>query len=201
MQPSDPELVQLIQRHDSDAFAHFFARHQQAIQRHLDQLVRDAVMAEDLVQEVFLLVWLRAEQWDGRGEVKAWLYRIATNLALNHLRTVRRRPQQTLEAPRRVVQSDDWPSDDESSAPAWLIDAAALEPPSLVEASEQRRLLQRLVAELPEDKQEVFRMVYEGEMDLRSVADHLGIPAGTVKSRLHYSKKRLAQRWKEQEKR
>lgn len=198
MQPTDPELLQLIQRHDGDAFAHFFARHQQAVERHLGQIVRDAVMAEDLVQEVFLLVWMRAEQWDGRGEVKAWLYRIATNLALNHLRALRRRPQQPLEAPPRSVQTDDWPSADENFAPGWMIDAAALEPPTLMAASEQQRLIQRLVAELPADKQEVFRMVYEGEMDLRSVADQLGIPAGTVKSRLHYSKKQLARRWKEQ---
>jgi len=199
MQLSDPELIQLIQRHDGDAFAHFFARHQPALQRHLEQMVRDAVIAEDLVQEVFLRVWMRAEQWDGRGQVKAWLYRIATNLALNHLRGVRRRPQQPLEAPSRSVQKDDWPSDDEGFAPAWMIDAAALEPPTRLEASEQRHLMQRLVAELPGDKQEVFRLVYEGEMDLRSVAEQLSIPAGTVKSRLHYSKKQLARRWKELE--
>lgn len=198
MQLTDPELIQLIQRHDGDAFAHFFARYQQAIERHLGQIVRDAVMAEDLVQEVFLLVWMRAEQWDGRGEVKAWLYRIATNLALNQLRALRRRPQQPLEAPPRAVQTDDWPSADENFAPGWLIDAVALEPPTLLAANEQQQLVQRLVAELPADKQEVFRMVYEGEMDLRSVADQLGIPAGTVKSRLHYSKKQLARRWKEQ---
>jgi hypothetical protein len=43
MQLPDPELIQLIQRHDGDAFAHFFARHQPAVQRHLGQMVRDAV--------------------------------------------------------------------------------------------------------------------------------------------------------------
>ena len=199
MQLPDPELIQLIQRHDGDAFAHFFARHQPAVERHLGQIVRDAVVAEDLVQEVFLRVWMRAEQWDGRGEVKAWLYRIATNLALNHLRALRRRPQQPLEAPRRSVQKEDWLSEDEGFAPSWMIDAAAMEPPTRLAASEQRHLIQRLVAELPTDKQEVFRLVYEGEMDVRSVAEQLSIPAGTVKSRLHYSKKQLARRWRELE--
>ena len=199
MQPSDQELIQLIQCHNGDAFAHFFARYQQAVQRHLGQMLRDAVMAEDLVQEVFLRVWTRAEQWDGRGEVKGWLYRIATNLALNHLRTLRRRPQQPLEAPARSVQKDDWPSNDDSYVPTWLIDAAALEPAVVMAATEQHNLMQRLVDELPGDKQEVFRLVYNGEMDLRSIADQLGIPAGTVKSRLHYSKKQIARRWRELE--
>jgi RNA polymerase sigma-70 factor, ECF subfamily len=199
MQLADQELIQLIQRHDSEAFAQFFARYQPAVQRHLGQMLRDAVMAEDLVQEVFLRVWMRAEQWDGRGEVKGWLYRIATNLALNQLRARRRRPQQPLEAPARAVQKDDWPSNDDSFVPTWLIDAAALEPPALLAATERQHLMQRLVNELPGDKQEVFRLVYDGEMDLHSVADQLGIPAGTVKSRLHYSKKQIARRWRELE--
>ena len=199
MQPPDHALIQLIQCHDGDAFAHFFARYQPAVQRHLGQMLRDAVMAEDLVQEVFLRVWTRSEQWDGRGEVKGWLFRIATNLALNHLRSLRRRPQQPLEAPARSVQKDDWPSNDNNYVPTWLIDAAALEPPAYLVASEQEHLIQHLIDELPGDKQEVFRMVYGDEMDLRSVADQLSVPTGTVKSRLHYSKKQIARRWRELE--
>ena len=62
-------------------------------------LVRDEPAAEDLLQETFLRVWTRAGQWNGQGTFKGWLFRIATNLALNHLRTRRRRPEQPLELP------------------------------------------------------------------------------------------------------
>jgi hypothetical protein len=78
MQPSDKKLISLIRTQDAGAFETFFARYSTAIQRHIAGIIRDAVAAEDLVQEVFLRVWLNAEQWDGRGPVKAWLYRIAT---------------------------------------------------------------------------------------------------------------------------
>ena len=67
------------------------------MQAHIARIVREPAATEDLVQEVFLRVWTRAEQWQGSGTVKGWLYRIATNLSLNHLRSVKRRPQQPLE--------------------------------------------------------------------------------------------------------
>ncbi|RIK37812.1 MAG: hypothetical protein DCC55_23085 [Chloroflexi bacterium] len=193
MQRSDHDLIRQIQAQDAAAFEVLFVRYRTPIQRHVQSIVRDHTAGDDLVQEVFLRVWTRAEQWDDHGSVKAWLYRIATNLALNYLRTVRRRPQQTLEA--RLV--DESGSEEEISAPGWLVDAAALEPPAVVEAAEQVQRLQKLVEELPEEKREVFRLVYDAEMDLRSVADQLGIPEGTVKSRLYYSKRYLMERWEQ----
>lgn len=193
MQRSDHELIRQIQTQDGAAFEAFFARYRTPIQRHVLNMVRDPAAGDDLVQEVFLRVWTHAEQWDGHGSVKAWLYRIATNLTLNYLRSLRRRPQQPLEA----TMTDEAGAEDEISAPGWLIDAAALEPPAVVEAAEQVRRLQKLVEELPEEKREVFHLVYDAELDLRSVAATLGIPEGTVKSRLYYSKRYLMERWEQ----
>jgi RNA polymerase sigma-70 factor (ECF subfamily) len=65
----------------------------------------------------------------------------------------------------------------------------------MLEVAEQMKQLQRLVDELPADKREVFWMVYDAELDLHTVANQLGIPEGTVKSRLYYSKKQLKNRW------
>ena len=65
-------------------------------------------MAQDLVQEVFLRVWTRAEQWQGKGTFAGWLNRMAMNLALNHLRSIRRRRERPLEI---IKESNDW--DDE----------------------------------------------------------------------------------------
>lgn len=192
MNPSDHQLIQQILARDEGAFETFFARYRSAVHYRVNNIVRNATAADDLVQEVFLRVWTRAEQWVGRGEVKAWLFRIATNLSLNHLRSARRRPQQPLEP-----TIDDWSTEEESIVPSWMIDSNALQPHAVVEGAEKQRQFWQLVDGLPEDKREVFRMVYDAEMDLRSVADKLGIPGGTVKSRLYYSKKRLAQEWVE----
>jgi RNA polymerase sigma factor (sigma-70 family) len=114
--PSDQNLVERIREHDAHAFEILFDRYTEMIRRHLIRIVRTEAVTQDLVQEVFLRVWTHAEQWDGRGSFKAWLYRIATNLALNYLRTVNRRREQSLE----IV--DQWYEEEEGdSTPAWLV--------------------------------------------------------------------------------
>ena len=163
--------------------------------RHLARFVRDDAAAQDLVQEVFLRVWTRAEQWDGRGSFKAWLYRIGTNLALNHLRSLRRRREQPLDIPDDRADDDD----EETTVPAWMIDAAALGPDTVLELAERRERLRRLIGQLPEEKREVFRLVHEMELSMRDAADELDIPEGTVKSRLYYAKRRLAREWRDVE--
>ena len=192
MNPTDQQLLHQIQKQDAQAFECFFTRHRAAIQRHLAGIVREAAATDDLVQEVFLRVWTRAEQWNEQGAARAWLFRIATNLALNHLRSVRRRPQQPLEMPANPLLAQE-----ESTVPAWMIDAAALQPEAAAERAEQMEQLHSLVHELPADKRAVFGLVYEADLDLRGAAAELGIPEGTVKSRLYYAKKKLAQEWQE----
>lgn len=192
MAPSDEHLMEQVLARSTDAFEALFARYQAIVRRHLLHTVRNEAAADDLVQELFLRVWTRAEQWQGRGPFKAWLFRIATNLALNYLRTVQRRREQALDFPPAMTETDD-----ESPVPSWMIDAAALGPDTLLEQIEQRQLLWRWIAELPEEQREIVRLVHEAEMDTRSVAGILGIPQGTVKSRLHYAMKRLAQEWKD----
>jgi RNA polymerase sigma-70 factor, ECF subfamily len=189
---SDRDLVDQILERDAHAFEALLARYREPIRRHLLRFTRDDAAAQDLVQEVFLRVWTRAAQWDGRGAFKAWLYRIATNLALNHLRTLRRRHEQPLE-----IEDDD--EDEGDLVPAWMVDASALGPDAAVETTEEWERIRRLIDTLPDAKREVFRLVHEMEMTVRDAADELGIPEGTAKSRLHYAKKRLARDWQEME--
>lgn len=189
--PSDAELIARICTHDANAFEALSARYRESIQRHVFATLHESSATEDIVQEVFLRVWLHAQQWHGSGNVKAWLFRIATNLALNHLRTLRRRQQQPLELPDDLLDEDD-----ESSVPSWMADHALPGPDILLEEHERRQLLQQLVEELPFEKRVVLRLVYENEMATRQVARALGIPEGTVKSRLHYATRRLARAWR-----
>ena len=191
---SDSLLIRHVQAQQAWAFDLLFDRHATAIRRHLLHIVRDAHAAEDLLQEVFLKVWTRAEQWNGQGAFKGWLFRIATNLALNHLRSQRRRPQQPLEA---VGLPEELDGEEYSDTPAWLVDNASLGPDKALEASEQSSRLQQIIRDLPEDKREVFRLVHQMEMSLREAADELGIPEGTAKSRLHYARARLSRQWQE----
>lgn len=191
MPTSDQGELEAVQRGDAKALEALFARHGEAVRRRILRLVRDSAAAEDLAQEVFLRVWTRADQWQGRGTVKAWLFRIATNLALNHLRALRRRKERRLSAPAPVEQEDE-----ESHVPGWMVDASSLGPEALLDAAETREQIRGLVDALTEEKREVFRMVREEDMEIRSVAEALGIPEGTVKSRLHYALRDLAEAWR-----
>lgn len=194
--PSDQVLVDRLLQGDANAFEVISERYEDPIRRHLRHIVRDDTAAEDLLQEVFLRVWTRAEQWNQSGSFKAWLYRIATNLAINHLRSVKRRREQPLE------MTDSWFDDDDEDdfLPAWMVDASALTPDTILELTEQREQIHKLVEGLPEDKRAVFRLILQMELSIKETAGELGIPEGTVKSRLHYAKKYLAREWQEMEK-
>ena len=183
---TDQHLIERIQEGQASAFETLYERYAAAVRRQLCYIVSDEPAAEDLLQETFLRVWTRAGQWNGQGTVKGWLFRIATNLALNHLRTRRRRPEQPLELPDPLVDDDELPD-----TPAWLVDSASLGPEAVVEQVEQGARLRQIIGELPEEKRELLRLVHQMELSLREAADELGIPEGTAKSRLYYAREQV----------
>lgn len=191
--PTDGELVRAVLARDGVAFEALFDRYAEALERHVGYIVHDVAAAHDVVQEAFLRVWTRADQWDGSGSFQAWLYTIATHLALNALRAQKRRREVPLELPQEPEDEDD-PSD---YVPAWVVESASLGPEALVERAERRAACRRLVAGLDADKRAVVRLVHEMEMSIRDAADALDLPEGTVKSRLYYARRYLARRWEE----
>lgn len=188
---ADTALVRMINAGDAEAFDNIWQRYAHPIRRHLRGILRNADAAEDILQETFFRLWTRSEQWDGRGTFKAWLFRIATNLALNHIRTLSRRKETPLET---NLHNED--ADGESLAPGWMIDSATPGPEAVLETSERMARLQGLVESLPEERRELLRLVYEAEMHVKEAAEALGIPEGTAKSRLHYTTKQLAHEWR-----
>ncbi len=190
---SDGDLIEAVLERDAQAFGVLFERYAALLRWHLVHILHDEAAAHDVVQETFLRVWKRADQWQGEGTFKAWLYRIGTNLALNYLRTVQRRRELPLEVPPDVDDDDDA----DNRVPAWMVDAGSLGPEAAVEQAEERARCRRLVNRLSEEKRRVFRLVYDLEMSLGETADALNIPEGTVKSRLHYARAQLAREWEE----
>ena len=189
-QRTDHELIRQICAGDASAFEALFGRYHESVRRHLLRTLRDEHAAEDLTQEVFLRIWTRADQWNGLGAFRAWALRIATNLALNHLRTVRRRRELPLE-PARERGPDLRPGPE----PAWLIAPGSGQPEQAMEQLEWRERLQRLLQQLSEEKREVFTLAHDAELGVGEIASRLGIPAGTVRSRLYYARKELARQW------
>lgn len=185
MDRSDDELMERIQQRDADAFEQLYTRYREPIRRHLLQILHSDDAASDVLQEVFVRIWTHADRWSRQGRFKAWLFRVATNRAISELRTLRTRREQPLQ--RSVT-----PPAQEQVTPAWSIEAEALGPEAMVGAAEERSRYLSLVERLPAGQRIVFRMAYEAEMDLREIAETLGIPEGTVKSRLFYARRWLA---------
>ena len=188
MTESDSELAGQVVDSDAASFEMLFRRYQNDVRLQVRRLVRDESAAEDVVQEVFLTVWERVDQWRGEGEFRAWLMRVASNAALSQLRKVQRRREQRLEL--------SMPEADEGKYPEWLLETSA-GPDILAERADERRLVNRLVEDLPDEQREAIRLYYDAELDVSDTAQRLGVPAGTVKSRLYHGRQQIARAWRE----
>jgi len=176
-----------VRQGDAHAFEDLVRRHERTLGLHLRRYVGPDD-ASDLRQEVLLRVWERAHQWEGRGSALAWMLRIATNLALNHLRA--RRDTAPLEG-----TADD---EGETSGPTPATEAGLLVTGDEFERWETASRLAELMGEMPGDKRAVLGMARLEGLPLQQIADQLGVPLGTVKSRLHAATQWLAERWEEE---
>jgi RNA polymerase sigma-70 factor (ECF subfamily) len=152
------------------------------------RMVQDADTAEDLLQEFFFRVWSKAASWTGEGSFKNWAFRIASNLALNYLRARKRKP----------VDVTDFrePEDEEGNSSAYerYVESTLPGPDTLAQNGETRLLIEKLVSDLPEKKRAVFQLIHEQELSVEEASKILGIPDGTVKSRLHYGRRIIAKK-------
>ena len=184
--PTDEELLSQVQIRSKSAFNELFSRNEPSVRRRLQTVLRDHEAAEDILQEVFVRVWERASGWDGHGTARGWIHRIAVNLAFNYLRARRRRSEFPLDVNVPAETEDDT----DSQLPRYL-ESGLPEPSAQLESTETRGYVQELIDGLPEPKRAVMHMVHCEDLSVREVSDALGIPDGTVKSRLYYGRKAI----------
>jgi RNA polymerase sigma-70 factor (ECF subfamily) len=181
------DLIRRIRGGDEAALADLIAQNSQVLRVHLARYVAPAD-ADDLLQELWLRVWERAGQWDGRGRPLAWLLAIATNLALNHLR-----------GRRNVVPLEALPDEDVPDVATLGCDAIVPGPEEHALWRERLGRVQEAMAQLPPDKQEALRLVRVQGYPLKEAARLLEIPLGTLKSRLHHAHRLLMEHLEEDE--
>ena len=167
---SDADLMAGVQRREAAAFEDLVRRHDRTLRLHLLRYVGPED-AGDLRQEVLLRLWHKADQWEGRGSPLAWMLRIATNLALNHLRG------------RRETLPLEGSADEEGDLREATAIREAAQGPSRdeFEHHEQAWRLGELMDEMPAEKRDVLTMARLEDMTLQDVADQLEVPLGTVK--------------------
>jgi RNA polymerase sigma-70 factor (ECF subfamily) len=176
---TDAALLAAVARGEPMALARLHERHAHMVRAVAMRVVADPVEAEEIAQECFLRLWLRAETFDpARGGGGAWLRRIAHNLAITH---ARRRQA----AARLTHVTDDW-----AEVVGNLVDPA-IDVEGEVWAAERRQTVAAALAELPAAQRTVILQAYYSGLSHRQIATGLGVPLGTVKSRLALALRRL----------
>jgi RNA polymerase sigma-70 factor (ECF subfamily) len=159
---------------DRAAFGRIFAFYGPRVKAYLRRLGAGDAAAEDLTQEVMLSVWKRAHQYDrGRAALSTWIYTIARNKRIDALRRDRR-PDFDPDDPALVVAGDGAPRGDRHA-----------------EAEQVRREVMRAVERLPQEQAQLLRIFYFEEKPHSVIAEELGLPLGTVKSRLRLALSKL----------
>jgi RNA polymerase sigma-70 factor (ECF subfamily) len=172
------ELVERCQRGDRAAFEEIFMLYRDDVFRFAFLVVRDASLAQDVVQEAFLKVFRSIAKFQFRSSFKSWLYRVAVNEAITILR--RRKIKEEL-APAPGAARETGVA---SPARAWQPEEAALD-------SEERRLLHFAIDQLDPVHRSVVVLKYFHEFSDTEIAAIIGCPPGTVKSRLHRARELL----------
>ncbi len=164
----DRELIRLVAAHSHAAFAELYQRFSGPLFNFLLSLVSDQHAAEDLLQEVFLAVWKGAWRYRGTPAVKTWLFNIAYNQDITHLRK------------RKDVLVDD-------------LDHIVVAPcsPGLSGDPIQNRVIIQAVEQLIPQHRAALELVLYYQMSYQEAADVLVCPVGTVKSRVSYARHQL----------
>jgi len=176
IQPTDEDLLSRVARGDRDAFGDLYKRYARAVLGLALRRLGDRGRAEDAVQEAFAAIWRAARSYRrDRGPVAPWLYAVARNAIAD-------RGRARIEPPAE-------PADMPSDSPG---------PPDRAEQSWVSWRVHRALEELPETERSVLELAYWSELSQSEIANFLGIPLGTVKTRTRSGLRRLAEELEEE---
>jgi len=172
-------------RHDDDhsAFAQIVARWETPIQRLCARMVGDIHRAEDLTQEAFARVFAHRHKYEPAGRFSTWLWRIAINLCHDEIRRKNRRPESSIE--------QEEPDSDETTTREFADTQAS--PDEAIVALERAEQVRRALMKLPEHYRGVLVLRHYEGLKFNEIAQVLGIPEGTVKSRMSEGLSRLGE--------
>ena len=174
---------------DRNIYELLMRRYEREIFAYLRRYCGNAEMAEDAFQGTFLQVHLKCHQFDLSRRFRPWLYAIATNQAIDVQRRNKRHKSVSLD--RSAPGSEG----DRGSSWGERLEGSAIDPIAAASREEDGRWVHQAVESLGEPMQQVVELVYYQGLKYREAADVLGIPVGTVKSRLHAAVNRLTGLW------
>jgi len=180
---ADEDLMVLYQQGEVRAFEVLLGRHRKSVYNFILRFVGDKETAEDLLQETFMRVIKGADAYKRQAKFTTWLYTIARNLCVDQTRRRKHRRHASLDAPMDT-------SDDSGS----LMDVIAGNEMASDRKSVNKELfatMQRAIAGLSEEQREVFLMREFLDLPFKQIAEVVGVPENTVKSRMRYALEKL----------
>ncbi|GIV14943.1 MAG: RNA polymerase sigma-H factor [Armatimonadota bacterium] len=164
---ADRQAIERFLAGDASAFEELYHRYQPYVYNVVNGIVQNADDARDVTQDVFLHVYESLSRFRGGSAFSTWLYRVAVNAAITHVRKERRHPQISLDA-LREFRAD--------------IDA---EPEQQATRAETQQAVQQMLAQLPEQQRAVLVLRYFQELSLEEIAEVMNCSVAAVKVRLH----------------
>jgi RNA polymerase sigma-70 factor (ECF subfamily) len=168
----DELLLQSIAAGDKSAMRVLHQHYNVRVYRFILRLVRNADLAEDIVSVVFLEVWRCADRFKAESQVVTWLLAIARHKAVSALR---RRSEPQLDDHMAAAVAD--PRDD---------------PETQMDQKDRCEIVQKCLAQLSPCQREIIDLVYYHEKSVKEVAQIVGVPEGTVKTRMFYARKHMS---------
>lgn len=186
MELYETRLAQLARSGDRFAFRELVDMYQNKIFHLAYRMLGNIQEAEDVVQETFLRVYINLERYDPAQKFSTWIYRIGTNLCIDHLRKRKRKKDVSLDA--NVYDSDSadgydlMPADEQHRPDNQLV------------LSETKRQIRDMLDQLPDQYKSIVILRYLHDMSLQEISEVLDLPVTTIKTRLHRGREFLRNR-------
>ncbi len=183
---SSEDLMARIAKGDADAFELLVHRHQTSVLNLIYRFIGDRTQAKDLAQEVFIKVWQAAKTYRPEAKFTTWIYRIATNVCFNELKSARR---------RRWFQFLRFGDQHEETIEDTFVDGSP-SPEDLLLAKERSRQISDALQSLPENQRMALVLKRYDDLSYQEIAQILGCSVSAVESLLVRAKKTLQEKLK-----
>ena len=177
--PTDESLMQAFARGDMNSFEQLYDRHETGVWRFVFRSVQNNAVTDDLVQELWFSVTRSAASYEPTAKFKTWLFTMARNRVIDHVRTAKNHVSIDAETEEGESMFSDLAAD------------SRLGPLRQVSSREQAKALLNAIEQLPEDQREAFLLQAEGDMSVDEIAAAIGVTFETAKSRLRYARNKL----------
>ena len=184
---TDEQVFEAFRADEPGAYRELIERYHDDLLRFLTRMVGDRAAAEDIFQDTFLQVHISAHSFDSSRRFRPWLFTIGANKARDWLRKKNRRKTVELSAPIKKSES--------GASFVDLLEVDVPAPDAAMDDAERDEMVQRALDQLGPALREVLLLAYFQRLSYAQIAEDLGIPLGTVKSRMHAAVAAFGRAW------